>query len=71
MRRTGGRRFLDVRVALFWLGAAVWLAGIALKLDLLTGVALAILLAALVLGVVAKRSGEDAVEPEEGEGLDP
>ena len=69
--RFGGSRFLDVRMALFWLGAAVWLTGILLKIDLLTIVAIVILFAALLLGLIARRMAESEMEAEEGEGLDP
>ena len=57
--RSAGARFLDVRVALFWLGALVWLTGVLLRIDLLTAVAIAILLLALLLGLVARRMAEN------------
>ena len=57
--RFGGTRFLDARVGLFWLGALVWLVGIVLRIDLLTSVAIAILLVALVLGLIARRMAEN------------
>ena len=40
--RPGGARFLDVRVALFCLGALVWLTGLLLGIEMLTGAAIAI-----------------------------
>ena len=56
--RFGGARFLDARVGLFWLGALVWLVGIILPIDLLTSIANAILLVAMVLGLIARRLAE-------------
>ena len=66
--RTGGRRFLDARVALFWLGVLVWLTGIVLGIEQLTGVAIAILVIALLLGLVARRMADNGRDAEEGEG---
>jgi membrane protein implicated in regulation of membrane protease activity len=72
--RSGGSRYLDARHGLFWLGALVWLTGLILQLQFLTGVAIAILLIAMVLGLIARRvaerddvdGSEDEVEDEEG-----
>jgi hypothetical protein len=57
LRRGGeeGRGFLEVRLALFWLAAALWLVGVALNWSFLTPVAIGVLLLALVLGLIARR----------------
>ena len=68
--RRGGARFLEARVALFLTGAVVWLTGIVLQIELLTGAAIVILLAALVLGLIARRMAEREREGEETEGPD-
>jgi len=64
--RSGGSRYLDARHGLFWLGALVWLTGLLLQLRFLTGVAIAILLVAMILGLVARRAAErDELEEED------
>jgi len=68
MRSSGGSRFLEVRISLFCIGAALWLTGFLLENDLLTFGAIGVLLGALVLGLIARRMAERAMEGEEGEG---
>lgn len=64
---SGGTRYLDTRHGLFWLGALVWLTGLLLGLQFLTGIAIAILLVAMVLGLVARRAEERRTVEDEGE----
>jgi uncharacterized membrane protein YiaA len=52
--RRGGTRFLRWRVGLFLLGATVWLVGLFTDQPLLTGAAIFIILAALLLGILAR-----------------
>ena len=70
-RSRGGARWLDTRVGLFWLGALVWLTGLLLGLPVLTIVAMVILFAALLLGLVARKSAPDDTEPADEEGRRP
>lgn len=58
--RPGDARFLEVRVALFGAAAILWLTGLLLGLEFLTPVAIVILLAAAVLGLLARRIGVPA-----------
>ena len=67
--QSGGTRYLDARHGLFWLGALVWLTGLILQLQFLTAVAIAILLIAMVLGLIARRAAERGEV--EGGGDDP
>jgi hypothetical protein len=46
---------VDLRLALFWLAAALWLAGMVLHWSFLTPVAIAVLLLAMALGLIARR----------------
>ena len=48
-------RFLEIRVALLALGAVVWLTGLFLGHQMVTGAAIVILLAAVFLGLFARR----------------
>lgn len=57
--RRGFNPYTWVRVALFFLAAGVWLGGAAAGNQVATGVAIGILLAAVVLGVVGRRRGGD------------
>lgn len=55
-RDTGsGARYLEWRIGLFAVGAAVWIAGLVLGERLLTGSAIVFVLAAIALGLVARR----------------
>ena len=65
--RFGGARYLDARHGLFWLGALVWLTGLILQLRFLTAVAIAILLIAMILGLIARRAAERGELEEEAE----
>lgn len=56
--RRPSARFLRIRIILLFLAVGVWLAGSMMELRWLTAVAIGILVAALVLGWVA-RGGED------------
>lgn len=68
-RSSGDGRFLKIRLALLWLGALVWLTGVVLERSILTGAAMGILFAALLLGLIARRSGSGPQdEPERQEG---
>ena len=50
-----GARFLEWRIALFALGAVVWLTGLLIENRAVTGAAIVIFLAAVVLGLAARR----------------
>ena len=63
-RRGGGsHRFLPLRIAIFFLAAGIWLAGVLTGRDEVTGIALGILVLGWILTLVARRSAEE--EPEE------
>lgn len=65
-RRDGPDRFLYARVTLFFLGAGFFFAGVATGHDWAVGVAIAVLLAALLLRLVsARREAGDADEADE------
>lgn len=55
-RGDGPDRFLAVRIALIFLAAGVWVGGVVTGRDAITGVAIGILLVALVLQIVGRRS---------------
>jgi hypothetical protein len=55
--RRGPDRFLDLRVKLFFAGAALLVAGMALERRILVGVAAAVLVAAFILGLVGRFGG--------------
>lgn len=57
--RKGAGRFLLWRVALFFLAAGVWLGGVLAENETATGLAILILLAAVVLGFVGRRREEE------------
>ena len=55
----GFNRFTWWRVGLFFLAAGIWLGGVAAGNDVATGVAIAVLFAAVILGLIGRRdSGE-------------
>jgi hypothetical protein len=56
-RRTTPDRLLHVKVGLFFLAAGVWLTGVVAGLRWLTGVAILLLAAALVLRLLSNRGG--------------
>jgi hypothetical protein len=62
--RVGSKRFMAVRVGLFFLAAGIWFAGVMTENDWITGIALAIGMAGLVLGFIA-RSRDAKAEGEE------
>ena len=64
LRRDGrrGHRFLGWQVALFFLGAGIWGVGLLLGMRRLTWVSMAVLVLAMLLGVVGRR--ERPAEPE-------
>lgn len=53
--RRGADRFMVLRVALFFLAAGVWVGGLLAGNDTATGVAILIVLAALGVGLLARR----------------
>lgn len=59
-------RFLTVRVGLFFLGAGIWLAGVMGENRAWTGAAVAVILAALILGIVARKR-EEAEDTEDAD----
>lgn len=63
----GGARFLQVRVALFWVAVIIWLTGLLLDLQALTGLAIVILVGAMVLGLLARR-GDLKADQQDAEG---
>lgn len=58
-RRGGRSRFLYWQVGLFFLGAGVWLGGVLTGRTAVTGVAIAILVAAMILGAMGRRGQQD------------
>jgi low temperature requirement protein LtrA len=56
MKRRGARRWLDVRTGLFFLAALTWLVGVMLDSGAVRWVAMGVAFAALLLGLLARRS---------------
>ena len=57
--RVGSKRYMALRVGLFFLAAGIWFAGVMTENQWITGVALAIGIAGLLIGIIA-RSREDS-----------
>lgn len=59
IRRRGGDpdRYARIRIGLIFLAAGVWLGGLITGRESITGLAILILVAALVLQVIARREG--------------
>ena len=66
-RRRGPGRFLDLKVQLFFAGAAVLLLGMALERDALVGLALAILVAGFALRFFERVEEPSPTDAEEGD----
>lgn len=64
-------RFVDWQVGFYFLAAGIWLGGVIAGRPSLTGVAIGLLVAALLLGMIGRRldrpvdDGETSVDPEE------
>jgi len=70
IRRSRGREpdppgVLSWRLGLFFLAAGVWLAGVVIGDDRVTGAAIVILLVAVVIRLFGRRSDVDDGDPEE------
>lgn len=66
-----GHRFVEWQVGLFFLAAGIWLGAVLIGRPALTGAAMVVLVAALVLGIVGRRldrpgDDESSVDPVEG-----
>ena len=66
--RSATSRFLTSRIAIFFLAAGVWLAGVIVEDKRLTGAAIVILFIAFVLGLVGQRQDDAAAAREESDG---
>lgn len=53
-----GHRFVTWQLGLFFVAAGVWVAGLIIGVRQLTLVSMALLLVAIVLGVIGRRSAE-------------
>ncbi len=60
--RPPATRFLAIRIGLLFLGAGIWVAGVLGENYGWTGVAIVVILAGVVLGIVARRGEERAGE---------
>lgn len=68
---TSTTRYLTVRIGLFFLGAGIWVAGVLGENRAWTGAAMGVILAALILGTIArKRDGAEGGEDVEDDGED-
>lgn len=66
-----GHRFVEWQVGLFFLSAGIWLGAVLIGRPAITGAAVVLLFAALLLGVIGRRldrapEEEDSVDPVEG-----
>lgn len=62
--RTPAKRFVTLRVGLFFLAAGLWLAGVRVGSDLVTYVAMGVAVIAIVFGAAARRDAKK--DPPEG-----
>jgi low temperature requirement protein LtrA len=63
--RSPNVKYLTARVALFFVAAGVWLAGVVTEQPVYTGAAIVILVVAMLLGLYARRGAEGSRETAE------